>query len=150
MSMHKCFKHRNIIIHLCVVTLRHYSKRYQKIHQNKLTHLCIAVANGLGNSSSHQLLPPVMKLGQGNFFRSVHQEFCPQWGVFASVHAETHPSGSRHLPPLRSRHTRGSRPPRKQTLLEADTPGKQTLHMTLKFWCRPMKKVLSSYSDLAP
>ena len=27
-----------------------------------------------------KLLPPATKLGQGNIFRSMCQEFCPQWG----------------------------------------------------------------------
>ena len=31
-------------------------------------------------SISHSLLPPATKLGQGNIFRSMCQEFCPQGG----------------------------------------------------------------------
>ena len=40
--------------HLSVVTFLNYSKKCQKICQNRLTHLCVAVVNRLGNSSSHQ------------------------------------------------------------------------------------------------
>ena len=29
----------------------------------------------------HPFLPPAMKLGQGNIFRSVRQQFCPQGGM---------------------------------------------------------------------
>ena len=36
-------------------------------------------------------LPPVTKLGQGNIFRSVCQEFCPQgWGVCMAGGHEWH------------------------------------------------------------
>ena len=44
-------------------------------------------------------LPAATKLGQGNIFTSVYQEFCPQGGS-ASVHAGIH-----HPPPTRTRHT---------------------------------------------
>ena len=33
-------------------------------------------------------LLPTMKLGQGNIFRSVCQEFCPQWGLQAHTQGE--------------------------------------------------------------
>ena len=39
------------------------------------------------------LLPPATKLGQGNIFRSVCQEFCSQEGRSAPLHAEIHPPG---------------------------------------------------------
>ena len=61
------------------------------------------------------LLPAATKLGQGNIFTSVCQEFCPQGGGggSASVHAGMHPSGTRPDPP-------GTRPPR------PGTPGPDT------------------------
>ena len=40
--------------HLCMVTFLHQGKVPKKIRQNRLTHLCVAVVNRLGNSSSHQ------------------------------------------------------------------------------------------------
>ena len=40
--------------HLCV-TFLHFQKVPRKILQNRLTHLCVAVVNRLGNSTSHQL-----------------------------------------------------------------------------------------------
>ena len=60
-------------------------------------------------SQSKWLLPTATKLGQGNIFTSVCQEFCPQGGrVSASVHAGIHP-----LPPS----------PQEQTPSGADPPG---------------------------
>ena len=58
------------------------------------------------DSYIQKLLPAATKLGQGNIFTSVCQEFCPQGGgrVSASVHAGMH-----HHPP--SRHPPGTRPP---------------------------------------
>ena len=59
------------------------------------------------------LLPAATKLGQGNIFTSVCQEFCPQGGrVSASVHAGIHPPGSR--PPDQA-HTPRADPPRPGT-----------------------------------
>ena len=47
--MHKCLKH------LCVVTLVHFTlKSAKKVHQNRVTHLRVAVVNRLGSSTSHQ------------------------------------------------------------------------------------------------
>ena len=45
---HKCLKH------LCV-TFLHSQKVPKKVHQNRLTHLWVAVVNRLGNSRSHQI-----------------------------------------------------------------------------------------------
>ena len=54
-------------------------------------------------------LPAATKLGQGNIFTSVCQEFCPQGGrVSASVHAGIHPLGS---DPPRTRPPRSRHPP---------------------------------------
>ena len=47
-------------------------------------------------------------LGQGNIFTSVCQEFCPQGGVSASVHAGIPPPGP-------GRHPRDQAPPRPGT-----------------------------------
>ena len=44
-------------------------------------------------------LPPATKLGQGNIFRSVCQEFCSQGGVAPSMHCRWYPS----MPCSRSR-----------------------------------------------
>ena len=55
------------------------------------------------------LLPPATKLGQGNIFSSVCQEFCSQGGS-APLHAGIHPL-------FQSRH-----PPLEQTLPRADPP----------------------------
>ena len=57
-----------------------------------------------------QFLPAATKLGQGNMFTSVCQEFCPQGG---RVSAGIHPP-SRHPPPEQT-------PPQEQTP-RADTP----------------------------
>ena len=46
---HKCLKHLG-------VTFLHSQKVPKKVHQNRLTHLCVAVVNRLGNSTSHQIL----------------------------------------------------------------------------------------------
>ena len=72
-----------------------------------------------------------MKLGQGNIFTSVCQEFCPQGGrVSASLHAGIPPLGAdtprTRYPPWTRRTTPWSRPPPEQTPLEADNP--QTRH----------------------
>ena len=51
-----------------------------------------------------------MKLGQGNIFTSVCQEFCPRGGgVSASVHAGI-PPGTRHTPPDQADPPRPGRP----------------------------------------
>ena len=42
--------------HSCVKTFLHYQKEPRKIHQNRLTHLCITVVNCLGNSLSQQII----------------------------------------------------------------------------------------------
>ena len=64
------------------------------------------------------LLPAATKLGQGNIFTSVCQEFLSTGGgrVSASVHAGI------HQPPPQPRRPPGTRPPPEQT----HTPGKQT------------------------
>ena len=48
-ALHKTFMHG----HLCVVTFLHQWKAPKKICQNRLTHLCVAMVNCLGNSLSH-------------------------------------------------------------------------------------------------
>ena len=58
-----------------------------------------------------KLLPPTTKLGQGNIFRSVCQEFCPQGGVWADTFLGRHPT-----PPP------GADTPRADTPPGADTP----------------------------
>ena len=75
------------------------------------------------------LLPATTKLGQGNIFTSVCQEFCPQGGrVSASVHAWIHPLPPEQTPPLGADTPPGSiHPPWEQTPpLGADTPGADT------------------------
>ena len=59
-------------------------------------------------------------MGQGNIFSSVCQEFCPQGGGSASVHAGIPPPGSR---PPRSRPPPEQAPPWEQTLLVHTPPG---------------------------
>ena len=76
-------------------------------------------------SMSLGLLPAATKLGQGNIFTSVCQEFCPQGGrVSASVHAGIHPQGGdtprtdppgADTPPDQAHHPPGSRHPLEQT-----------------------------------
>ena len=57
------------------------------------------------------LLPAATKLGQGNIFTSVCQEFCPRGGrVSASVHAGIHPPGP-GTPPTRHPPRPGTPPP---------------------------------------
>ena len=64
-------------------------------------------------------LPAATKLGQGNIFTSVCQEFCPQGGrVSSSVHAGIHPP--QQTSPAQSR------PRQEQTPPGADPPLKQT------------------------
>ena len=79
--------------------------------------ICVSVGVSVGVGQCEPLhtilynpfLPAATKLGQGNIFRSVCQEFCPLGGrVSASVHAGIHP------------------PPWEQTPPGADPPGKQT------------------------
>ena len=75
-------------------------------------------------------LPAATKLGQGNIFTSVCQEFCPQVGgrVSASVHAGIPPPRSRHTPPGADPprpDLPGSRHPPEQTP-RPDTPWEQT------------------------
>ena len=83
------------------------------------------------------LLPAATKLGQGNIFTSVCQEFCPHGGegVCLSAWWDTHPPGAdtpgpgRHppgpgRPPGSRHHPRGQTPP--PTRDQADTPREQT------------------------
>ena len=44
--------------HLFVVTFLHYCKKCQKIRQNRLTHLCVAVVNRLEDSDESQTRRP--------------------------------------------------------------------------------------------
>ena len=60
-------------------------------------------------------LEPVTKLGQGNIFRSVCQEFCPQGGS-APLHAGIHPPWDQTPPRNRPPRNRGRHP------LGPDTP----------------------------
>ena len=74
------------------------------------------------------LLPVATKLGQGNIFTSMCQEFCPQGGrVSASVHAGIPPRSRHQYHPRgadtpQSRHPPEQTPPRADTPPEADTP----------------------------
>ena len=81
-------------------------------------------------------LPAATKLGQGNIFRSMCQEFCPQGkgGVSASVHAGIHPPPGADPP-------RPDHPP-EQTPPGADTPppGRSRLRHTVNE--RPVRILL--------
>ena len=66
--------------------------------------------NSTMHSHFHWLLPASAKLGQGNIFTSVCQEFCTQGGP-ASMHAEMQPPG----PDPPGSRPPWSRPPREQT-----------------------------------
>ena len=61
---------------------------------------CVGQCEPLHTILYNPILPAATKLGQGNIFRSVCQEFCPRGGgVSASVHAGIHPppgSGLQH------------------------------------------------------
>ena len=58
---------------------------------------------------SKTLLPSATKLGQGNIFRSVCQEFCPRGGgVSAPLHAGIHTHPREHPPPRDQRQTPSS------------------------------------------
>ena len=46
-------------------------------------------SNERSKTISPALLPPATKLGQGNIFRSVYQEFCPQGGWYPSIHCRS-------------------------------------------------------------
>ena len=80
-----------------------------------------------GAKFTHLLLAAT-KLGQGNIFTSVCQEFCPQGGgrVSASVHAGVHhpnpPQGADPPDPPGSRHPPGPGTPPEQTPPEPGTP----------------------------
>ena len=61
--------------------------------------------------SGNSYLPPATKLGQGNIFRSVCQEFCPRGGgVCLSACWDTTPPGP--ATPLIADHPRTRNPPR--------------------------------------
>ena len=46
--------------HLCVVMFLHFiQESTKKIHQNRLTHLCVAVVNRLGDSDESPNMPYV-------------------------------------------------------------------------------------------
>ena len=69
----------------------------------------------VGFCQHFEFLPAATKLGQGNIFTGVCQEFCPQGGrVSASVHAGIHPPPRSRQPPPGSRlqHTVYERPVR--------------------------------------
>ena len=80
-----------------------------------------------GAKFTHLLLAAT-KLGQGNIFTSVCQEFCPRGGgrVSASVHAGVHhpnpPQGADPPDPPGSRHPPGPGTPPEQTPPEPGTP----------------------------
>ena len=66
----------------------------------------IAVAHqGFPRQGANLLLPPATKLGQGNIFRSVCQEFCSQGG---STQTLPLPGAGTPPPPPRSRHSPGA------------------------------------------
>ena len=54
---------------------------------------------------SDKFLPPATKLGQGNIFRSVCQEFCSQGGVCTIACWDTPPPGPEADPPQEQRQT---------------------------------------------
>ena len=71
------------------------------------------------------LLPPAMKLGQGNIFTSVCQEFCPQRGVSGQTPPwEQTPPRSRHFP-------LGRHPPLEQCIL-GDMGNKRAVRILLE------------------
>ena len=74
------------------------------------------------------LLQPAMKLGQGNIFRSMCQEFCPRGDVWADTPLGRHPS--RQTPP-RSRHPSIANTPRSRHPLEPDPLEQCTLGDTV-------------------
>ena len=47
-------------------------------------------------STAYALLPPATKLGQGNIFSSVCQEFCPQGRGYGQQAGGTHPTGMQY------------------------------------------------------
>ena len=96
---------------ICTVIIYYYSCKH-----NYFTFLKIGIEYAFLTIS----LPPATKLGQGNIFRSVCQEFCPQGGVWADTPrgVDTHP------PP-------GSRHPQEQCML-GDMGNKRTVRMLLE------------------
>ena len=83
------------------------------------------------------LLPPATKLGQGNIFRSVCQEFCP-WGdlphcmLWYTIHLDQRQAlpWDKTIPGTRTprtRHTCGTRPPRTRHPPGPDTPRPNSL-----------------------
>ena len=73
------------------------------------------------------LLPATTKLGQGNIFTSVCQEFCPRGGggVCLSACLDTPPSPGADIPPG-SRHPPEQTPHQEHTPPGTDTPPEQT------------------------
>ena len=94
-----------------------------------LRQLAVNLIHGLFPKEKHNdLLPAATKLGQGNIFTSVCQEFCPQVGgrVSASVHAGIPPRSRPHHPPQADTPP-GSRPPhQEQTPPRSRPPQEQT------------------------
>ena len=106
------------------------------------------------------LLPPATKLGQGNIFRSVCQEFCSQRGGLPHCMLDTHRgNGGKPKPPWQGSHPWQRSPPRQgrqpgqgdpliKTLIKIKTPrqgdplGKETL---LEIW--PTSGRYASYWD---
>ena len=116
------------------------------IHTQSLRLPIYFVQQSVVQRNPRPLLPAATKLGQGNIFTSVCQEFCPQGGrVSPSVHAGIpprtrhppwdqahHPPQTRHPP--RTRHPPGADPPETRHThtpspgdqAHTHTPGKQT------------------------
>ena len=92
--------------------------------------ICVSVGVSVGVGQCEPLhtilynpfLPAATKLGQGNIFRNVCQEFCPLGGrVSASVHTGIHP------PPW-------EQTPREQTPREADCSIRSTSGRYASYW----------------
>ena len=91
-----------------------------------------------------QLLPAATKLGQGNIFTSVCQEFCPQGGGCLPQCMLGYTPRSRHHPPPQTRYTprtRHTSPPDQAHLPpRADTPLGSRLQHTVNE--RPVRILL--------
>ena len=75
------------------------------------------------------LLPPATKLGQGNIFRSVCQELCPQRGVSAT---NALPRDTPRADTPRNRHPLEKTPPPLEQCMLGDTGNKRALRILLE------------------
>ena len=119
-TCHACPPAMHTTCHACppvTHAIRHL-KRTVRVHQQKSS-MTFSEKEECCDFHCQQvvmLLPPAMKLGQGNIFRSMCQGFCP-WGCLPYYMLGYIPRGQRQTPLPQSR------PPRADPLQEQTPPG---------------------------